>query len=160
MLGLHGLGGPQCWHSCSVSRLCLSSFIGSTADANPVNQVIQILTNLEAKIKADTQSSDLTHHREGDERWSFGDAVENGRQRHRCTRCDGAQTVTSSLLASNASVTRRCCSSQVSSQRNPRHFFPEQHGMRRFRRKKLCANVALSSGTTSSRRCMSAWRRN
>ena len=105
MLGLHGLGGPQCWHSCSVSRLCLCSFIGSTADANPVNQVIQILTNLEAKIKADTESSDLTHHREGDERWSFGDAVENGRQRHRCTRCDGAQTVTSSLLGSNASVT-------------------------------------------------------
>ena len=35
--------------------------------------------------------------------------------------------VASPLLASNASVTRKCCSNQVFSQRNPRHTFPEQH---------------------------------
>ena len=58
---------------------------------------------------------DRRHHREGDERWSFDDAVANGRQRHRCTRGGGTQTVTSSLLASDASVTRKCCSSQASS---------------------------------------------
>ena len=40
------------------------------------------------------------HNREGDERWSFDDEC------YRCTRCDGTQTVTSSRLASNASVTR------------------------------------------------------
>ena len=33
----------------------------------------------------------------------------------------------SPLLPSNASVTRKCCSSQFYVQRNPRHTFPEQH---------------------------------
>ena len=32
---------------------------------------------------------------------------------------------------SNASVAQKCCSSHSSSQRNPRHSCPEQHGMRR-----------------------------
>ena len=33
------------------------------------------------------------HHREGDERWSFDDAVAKGRQRHRCSQCDGTGIV-------------------------------------------------------------------
>ena len=42
---------PQC--SCSFSLLRLCPLIGGTADANPVNKVIEILTKLEAKIKAE-----------------------------------------------------------------------------------------------------------
>ena len=47
-------------------------------------------------------------------------------------RPTSSQTGTSSLMAPNASVARKCCSSHVFSQRNPRHLFPEQHGMRRL----------------------------
>ena len=70
-----------------------------------------------------------------------------------CRRPTSSQTVTSSLLASHASVTRKWCSSQVSGQRIPRHLVSEQHGTRRSHqrdagiRKNLYAIVTLSSGT-------------
>ena len=54
-----------------------------------------------------------------------------------------------SLLASSASVTRKCCSGQALSLRIPQHLFPEQHGMRRlhpqsFRTPMLCCPIGTN----------------
>ena len=116
-----------------------------------MNRVIQLLTNLEAKIKAEgldarkareefaawcnTQSSDLT---------SSGRSFESVHPVYWYTDGEvttaGAETLplcgsilpalrpvsSQTLLASNALVTRKCYSSQTSS------LLPDQHGMRRL----------------------------
>ena len=55
-----------------------------------------------------------------------------------------SQTAASSLLVSNASVTRKCFSSQVLSWRNPRHIVPEQQGMRRLHPQCICTTNSLT----------------
>ena len=79
-----------------------------------------------------------------------------GTKRFRCTesifpdrRPMSSQTTASSLLASNASVTRKCCSSPAFSLRIPRHLFPEQHECDVDIRKKLYAVCRAVSGTAT-----------
>ena len=48
-------------HSCSVSPLCLCALFCSAASANPVNKVVQLQTDLEAKIKAEGVEAHSVH---------------------------------------------------------------------------------------------------